>query len=60
MKKAEILKNGLPDLTNARFITLTIDRKKFETPWEAFEHCKDQTRKFINKLRNWLNTDADY
>ncbi len=58
-KVRQLVKRGMPDLKNGRFLTLTVERKtedgrnvwKLLTPEEAFALGKDRLRRFVALLR---------
>ncbi|RYD43249.1 MAG: hypothetical protein EOP85_10365 [Verrucomicrobiaceae bacterium] len=55
-KRKMIEAKGLPNMTNWRFITLTVDRTKFPDPLQAYLHGADRLRRFMEagrKLKLW-------
>lgn len=53
-KLSQLESKGLPSFKNWRFVTLTIDPKKFATSESAYEYIKPRLRFFIRKLKRFL------
>lgn len=53
-----ILRKGIPNLKDWRFITLTIDPKMFDTEVQGYLAGRENMRRFIFKLRKALNVPA--
>lgn len=56
IKKMNLLqKKGLPQFTNWRFVTLTVDPLKFTNSEKAYHYIKKRFRYFIRDLKNYLD-----
>lgn len=58
-KAKQIKANGIPDLTNWRFITLTVDPQKANfDPETGFKMLREEFPKFIRRMRSEFNPDS--
>lgn len=54
-------KKGLPSFQDWRFLTLTVDGIKFNSPESAYNHIKPRMRYFFRSLKDYLKTpDLQY
>lgn len=56
-KMKMIMRKGVPDLTDWRFITLTLDPSKFESELAGYLKGKDEMRRFLARLRKHLGIE---
>jgi len=59
-KLSQLHNKGLPSFKDWRFITLTLDPKKFSTAQSAYEYVKPRLRFFIRKLKRYLDADVSF
>lgn len=57
-KRNLIQAKGLPNVTNWRFITLTLDPAQFANEVEAYFAGKEKVRRFLFKLREMLGREV--
>ena len=50
-KQRQIEAKGLPSFFQWRFLTLTVDRSRFDSPLQAYLACKDDLRRFTTRCR---------
>jgi hypothetical protein len=52
------LEPRLPDVSNALFLTFTLDREQFADPGQAFDYARPRIRKFFDRLRRGVEWEG--
>jgi hypothetical protein len=51
MKRRQIMAKGFPCVKDWRFVTGTVDREKYDHPWQAWQDLNESMRYFFTQLR---------